>query len=161
MGRFAALFVALTAAACAGQVSLSQYKLAPEDDVKLAVVYRAPPGTSFTDVNEKTLNVSVSVANRPSTQPPIYLFARQYSVQAADIDWAIAWENPGRGRIDFVAYPQGRSRFEITEEQRAALGTPIGHIVVVRRAADAFEVAEEQWSLPYRTKDYPRGLAKW
>jgi hypothetical protein len=146
--------------ACSGQVVLSGYEVAPTNDVKLAVVYRAKPGTSFSDVEEKTLNVSVSVAGRSSSQPAIYLFARQYLLRATDIDWTISWQGPDQGRVDFVSYPPGRGKYEIPELERASLAIPIGHVVVTRRSADRFEISEEQWALPYRTKDYPRGVAK-
>jgi hypothetical protein len=146
---------------CAGQVVVSQYKVAPTNDVELAVVYRAKPGTCFSDIAEKTLNVSVSVAGRSSSQPAIYLFSRQYTMVTSDIDWSITWESPDSGRVDFVVYPPGVDKYDVAKEERKSRATPIGHIVVGRQSPDAFEIRSEKWTLPYSIKDYPRGLRQW
>src|SRR5256885_2134357 len=132
-----ALGIALAAtvlAGCYGQVVTGQHKLAPSQDVELGVVYRAKPGTSFSDVAEKTLNVSVAVAGRSSSQTQIYLFARQYTLVTADIDWDIEWVDAEHGRVEFFSYPPGVSKYRVERSQRRSASTPIAFIEVARRA---------------------------
>jgi hypothetical protein len=144
------LLSSLLLVACAGQAVITQGRNSPNNDFAAGVVLVAEPGASFTQINEKTLDISVT-SNAGHKWDPTFLFARRYAMSAADIGWTIVWLDSDRITFELVEHPVGISRYE----GNRANAKPIAFLELERFPnSPTFELTHERWLVPHSTKAF-------
>ena len=68
-----------------------------------AVVARTGRGESFDERHEKTIHIGIL---RRGTEPPDYLFKKEYKFFVGNLDWRILWVDPEQVRIIFYDCPE-------------------------------------------------------